>query len=367
MSFETRSAALFVTGAAGLALAGCDRLASDQPKGERGTGCDRAAISPTRPRRRCRAGQLAPEYRQASAITKPSSSRTGRSTRRTRPTSRLAAAEIRGLLDARGRRPRRQAGRSFTLADLRAMQSAHADHPSRLRRGVELHRPVDRRSAARGARSQSSVEGRRPASSCSTASTTTTTDYTTEATVSEPGWRARRSTASRRPSTARSACADAVHPQTILAYDDARARRCRSSMAHLCGCASSASSATRTRSISTSIDLVASFAEPRRRQGRLLGRPGLRVVRRDLRASFRAGFRRTAKDACRTPGRAAPIRRRKPPFGSCLDRFVEFANPPLRRCPVSSPGLHPPRHVDQWVRRAIFLVGGLCGRGRRRR
>ena len=75
---------------------------------------------------------------------------------------------------------------------------------------------------------------------------------------------------------------DAYHPQTILAYELNDAAAAGRRTARRSACASSASSATSTAKYVMRIELVESFAHIARRQGRLLGGPGLPVVRRDL-------------------------------------------------------------------------------------
>ena len=168
---------------------------------------------------------------------------------------------------ARGERLRRlalkvdglvRAPREFSLAELRAHAAPHADHPPRLRRGLERDRQVEGRAACRLLDAVQPKPTR--ATSCSIAPTRWTLDGRAYYESIDMD--------------------DAFHPQTILAYE-LNDRPLPVPTARRCGCASSGSSATSRRSTSCASSWSRA-SRHRRRQGRLLGRPRLPVVRGHL-------------------------------------------------------------------------------------
>ena len=125
-------------------------------------------LTRTRPARAARAAPGAGARISAGGRFRPISGPTARP-RPTIPTTRTRSPanfadwrlEVGGLVD----NPLK-----LSLADLRALAVAHPDHPPRLRRGLELHRPVERRSACQRA-GGGAAEARRRASSPSSAPT----------------------------------------------------------------------------------------------------------------------------------------------------------------------------------------------------
>ena len=124
------------------ALSGCDQLSADavvpeRPLHRRGPDRTRCSASSCR-RRRWRASSPRPTSRRTSGPT-------ARPTR-TIPTYRALAANGFADWQLEGRRPGRDADGVFARRPPRHAV-ADPDHPPRLRRGLELHRQVDRRAA----------------------------------------------------------------------------------------------------------------------------------------------------------------------------------------------------------------------------
>ena len=241
-------------------LAGCDNLSRTEwlPKvldvGRRRVNegarqgrraqCDGAGV---RPRRTAR-----PRSAATARATPTRAQYNGVGASRTSPTTRSTSA-------ACARQPRK-----FTLAELRATAVAHADHAPRLRRRLERDRQVEGRAAAGVARrGQGQARG------------------------------ALRGVLLRRPDGAPNGTDlyyesidldDARHEQTILAYDLNDAPLPVPNGAPLRLRVERQLGYKHAKYI-TGIEFVDVLRQDRRRQGRLLGRPGLPVVGGDLSGS----------------------------------------------------------------------------------
>ena len=180
---------------------------------------------------------------------------------------------------------------------------AHADHAPRLRRGLERHRQVEGR-AALGAARRGAADSRRRATSCSTAPTR---------------WRP----------TARDLYYESIDLDDALpSADDPRLRAERRAAAgrqrRAAAAARRAPAGLQAREVRDGASSWStSFAQHRRRQGRLLGGPGLPVVRGDLTAaSCGAPFTRrrragtTRRRRCRSDGRGRSTRSRRAGFSA---------------------------------------------------
>ena len=175
-----------------------------------------------------------------------------------------AAGRLRRL-PAERRRPGRAARSSFTLARAARAAVAHPDHAPRLRRGLELHRQVEGR-AARPAARPGPADCRGALRRSSAASTR---------------WTGPRLDGRDSRYYESIDLDEAHHAQTILAYDlndkplpviNGAPLRCR--VERQLG--------YKQAKYVQAIELVDELRRDPRRQGRLLGRRRLRVVRRDL-------------------------------------------------------------------------------------
>ena len=247
--------------AAGAAmLAGCDRLS--QQRGLRRHAEERAAPEPRRARSRRAApgdgagvqpADVAPTFRSNGTLSPGDAD--------------YVALRNGGFADYKleRRRPGREAGRVHARRAARDA-GAHPDHAPRLRRGLELHRQVEGRAAEPHPRAGRAASRRRSSSS-SAASTR---------------WTGRRSTAATRATTRASTSTTRYHVQTILAYELNDKALPVSNGAPL-RCRVERQLGYKQAKYVRAIELVDELRQDPRRQGRLLGRRRLRVVRRHLR------------------------------------------------------------------------------------